>query len=1058
MKKNIVLLFYILIVASINSINAQYRVYANTGVSRQTSMGMLDKKNYPFVAQYADGFNIQPAGWNLLSTIERTTIVNQFTNKNVILESVYVDGVNPNTTPSVLQLPSGVNITGQMIYSEAPDIDTTDIKALLSFGPTMPLFTNNRSFVTSKFNRDRLALVSGMSFEFNVTYDTAKFNDVAYAIKYAIDLGKTIYLLNPNQANQTGNGYVSDYKRMFYYLKKKLPSSYLYSDKLIFCPANYNGKEFLLTPETDGAGSLCEVEKWLIEQKTTDRTYLQPDVSFTNITTGDFFAKASNITVNTTVAYAGTIASVKLYLNGVLVGQDNAAPYSFSGGLLNNLQPGIYELKAVATDVNGKTGDRYIAFTVKKDALLIPGTINATDVSTVNSTVDISGNDFIHNIRASNTITYKLNVTKAGVYDVTFGVNINPAKQTGGTIILKKGITELGRVSTLFNAPNPPSGRNPLVVAEQSPDSITIPNVSLQVGVQDITLNFANPPAPNVSGVMFEIATIDFKLQGSPNISFITPKVKEGVSQFFGPYAIQTGADAIYEAGTNATITINAIDTNGTVSKVDLYKDNVLIRTLTTAPYTWNNAGQDAALNNLAEGTFVLRAEATDNSGNLTTKSIWVKVIKQSPYKPNFQIPGIIEAEDYDKGGEGISFHDVSTALSGVAYRLQTFRDTVSVSTAASASNGYCISATLPGEWLEYTVNANTDGIYKLSFYNAAPTSGRTFSVLLDGVNIGTKNIRVTPNATTFDSVTIANVAISAGDHIVRIINNTGGYNFDRILFTNEKANQTITFPPIPNKSINDVDFTPPGITINSPLAITYTSSNLNVATIVAGKIHLVGGIGTTLITASQIGNASYNPATNVLQPLIVNTVVLPVNLVNFTAVVANASNRINWMTTNEINNDYYTIERSSDGINYSLMNTLQSNTSNGLQHSYELYDYAPNVGINFYRLTQFDKDGKSQILGIRTCTFRQLGSASAKLYPNPSTGNLYLQLSGYSGTQVSITINDINGKVVYKTNLNTSTNSYAYPILLQNKLASGQYTVVVNGIGLKAVSKIIIQ
>jgi hypothetical protein len=191
-----------------------------------------------------------------------------------------------------------------------------------------------------------------MSFEFGPQYDTTKFNDVAFAIKYAIDLGKTIYLLNPNGNNQTGNGYVSDYKRLFYYLKRKLAAKYLYSNNLIFSPANYNGKEFLLTPETDGAGSLCEIEKWLIEQKNTDRTYQQPDINFTNIATGTLFTLASNINVNTTVAYAGTIANVKLYLNGNLVGQDNVAPYNFTGGLLNNLQPGIYELKAVATDIN----------------------------------------------------------------------------------------------------------------------------------------------------------------------------------------------------------------------------------------------------------------------------------------------------------------------------------------------------------------------------------------------------------------------------------------------------------------------------------------------------------------------------------------------------------------------------------------------------------------------------------------------------------------------------------------------------------------------------------
>ncbi|ASU35653.1 T9SS type B sorting domain-containing protein [Mucilaginibacter xinganensis] len=64
---------------------------------------------------------------------------------------------------------------------------------------------------------------------------------------------------------------------------------------------------------------------------------------------------------------------------------------------------------------------------------------------------------------------------------------------------------------------------------------------------------------------------------------------------------------------------------------------------------------------------------------------------------------------------------------------------------------------------------------------------------------------------------------------------------------------QTITFPPIPDKTVCDVDFDP-GATSSS--AITYTSSNIAVATIVAGKVHITGA-GTTTITAAD-GTSTY--------------------------------------------------------------------------------------------------------------------------------------------------------------------------------------------------------
>jgi peptidoglycan/xylan/chitin deacetylase (PgdA/CDA1 family) len=82
-------------------------------------------------------------------------------------------------------------------------------------------------------------------------------------------------------------------------------------------------------------------------------------------------------------------------------------------------------------------------------------------------------------------------------------------------------------------------------------------------------------------------------------------------------------------------------------------------------------------------------------------------------------------------------------------------------------------------------------------------------------------------------------------------------------------TSQTITFPPLVNKNI-DFD---PGATSTSGLAVTYNSSNSAVATIVNGKIHLTGGSGNALITASQMGNATYKPANYVSQTLNITSV-----------------------------------------------------------------------------------------------------------------------------------------------------------------------------------------
>jgi poly(beta-D-mannuronate) lyase len=93
-------------------------------------------------------------------------------------------------------------------------------------------------------------------------------------------------------------------------------------------------------------------------------------------------------------------------------------------------------------------------------------------------------------------------------------------------------------------------------------------------------------------------------------------------------------------------------------------------------------------------------------------------------------------------------------------------------------------------------------------------------------------------------------------------------------------AAQTITFPSLPFKSVGDADFVP-GATASSGLAITYTSSNPSVATIVNNKIRVVGS-GSTVITASQLGNDSYEAAQSVTQNFIVR--------INYTYTPSNAT------------------------------------------------------------------------------------------------------------------------------------------------------------------------
>src|SRR5690606_20424548 len=84
------------------------------------------------------------------------------------------------------------------------------------------------------------------------------------------------------------------------------------------------------------------------------------------------------------------------------------------------------------------------------------------------------------------------------------------------------------------------------------------------------------------------------------------------------------------------------------------------------------------------------------------------------------------------------------------------------------------------------------------------------------------------------------------------------------------KAPQVITFGALAAKTYGDADFAPGATSTNGTIPITYSSSNTAVATVVDGKVRIVGA-GTAVITASQAGSAAFTPAVDVPQTLTVN-------------------------------------------------------------------------------------------------------------------------------------------------------------------------------------------
>ncbi|NVO01871.1 MAG: T9SS type A sorting domain-containing protein [Bacteroidetes bacterium] len=171
---------------------------------------------------------------------------------------------------------------------------------------------------------------------------------------------------------------------------------------------------------------------------------------------------------------------------------------------------------------------------------------------------------------------------------------------------------------------------------------------------------------------------------------------------------------------------------------------------------------------------------------------------------------------------------------------------------------------------------------------------------------------------------------------------------------------------------------------------------------------------------------------------IIGTTVVLPIELVGFNAKVNENQVDISWITASEINNNYFTIERSANGKEFEKIGTVNGsgNSNNILEYSFT--DNNPIQGISYYRLRQTDFDGKTTVSDLKSVNIDNENNQIVKVYPNPSNGN-NVQISIKNDTdQISfLQIYDYSGKIILSSKIQGNTF-----IIPNNTLKTGLYSV----------------
>ncbi len=145
---------------------------------------------------------------------------------------------------------------------------------------------------------------------------------------------------------------------------------------------------------------------------------------------------------------------------------------------------------------------------------------------------------------------------------------------------------------------------------------------------------------------------------------------------------------------------------------------------------------------------------------------------------------------------------------------------------------------------------------------------------------------------------------------------------------------------------------------------------------------------------------------------------VTPIELLTFSAEVVNAEVILKWSTASEINNDYFTIEKSVDCINFEIVALVKGAGNSNITLYYQTYDDEPYMGTNYYRLKQTDFDGSYKYSDISAVYISSVND-NISIYPNPVKDNINIHISSVEKTIVSIEILDLTGRIVYKINKN---------------------------------------
>ena len=187
-----------------------------------------------------------------------------------------------------------------------------------------------------------------------------------------------------------------------------------------------------------------------------------------------------------------------------------------------------------------------------------------------------------------------------------------------------------------------------------------------------------------------------------------------------------------------------------------------------------------------------------------------------------------------------------------------------------------------------------------------------------------------------------------------------------------------------------------------------------------------------------------------------------PIELETFQSVCNNSYEvELKWETATEMNNDYFTIEKSRDGINYFSIGKLPGAGNSSVSQHYSYVDRDPIAGVSYYRIKQTDFNGETQTFSpIAVDCGDENDNFSMHVNGNLLDGSdrISVALRGAADKRVLLVLTDIYGRELYSTLVIENSDSYIYNIKPNSDIPAGLYVITASSNDKYVSKKIIVK